>query len=521
MPASEKTWHNIRLLHVVFGLTALGMLLATVWMLFADHNRQWKRYQRAYRKVEAWRTAGRLREEQTLEYPERVRKAREALEAAQSEVPPADLVEEFRKVVAENDPDFNWDPVQAAYEALAAQPGPATRSAFIGQLETIISNLKVREENALRELKFARADLDVVRSELGIAIGHGVTASEERRLRGNVERMRDVVREKTIEYHAISTYRQALEDLLAEINADVVKAQKELDAANAEIERLHTALKEQTISPGEGILEWPILSAFNSPDRIEQVWLPELKIDYNFKKVARFDRCITCHQGIQRTAPGSATEPFIEHEHRVTLELATDNRPVDEEGNPLQPTMDRLNDFLDAAYGMLLADSGVLAPNDVTVHVVYPESPAAKAGLLVGDVIEQVNDARIIDKETAMQYLLEIVDWGKPLKLVVRRGLPHPYASHPRLDLYLGSFSPHKMMEFGCTICHEGQGSATEFRWAAHSPNDPLQRQKWREKYGWVSSHYVGHGNHPPVGLPHVSQAVCRKQLSEMPFRCG
>ena len=36
---------------------------------------------------------------------------------------------------------------------------------------------------------------------------------------------------------------------------------------------------------------------------IEQIWLPELTIDYNFRRVARFDRCTTCHQGIDRRNP--------------------------------------------------------------------------------------------------------------------------------------------------------------------------------------------------------------------------
>ncbi|MBN2217182.1 MAG: cytochrome c [Pirellulales bacterium] len=62
--------------------------------------------------------------------------------------------------------------------------------------------------------------------------------------------------------------------------------------------------------------------------------------------------------------------------------------------------------------------------------------------------------------------------------------LRRPY-SHPRLDLYVGADSPHPMAEFGCTICHEGQGRATEFRFASHTPNDMNQRRAWRERHDW------------------------------------
>ena len=41
------------------------------------------------------------------------------------------------------------------------------------------------------------------------------------------------------------------------------------------------------------------------------------------------------------------------------------------------------------------------------------------------------------------------------------------------------------MSEFGCTICHDGQGSATEFKFASHTPNDLDGRGRWREEYGW------------------------------------
>src|SRR5262249_31626425 len=44
----------------------------------------------------------------------------------------------------------------------------------------------------------------------------------------------------------------------------------------------------------------PVLDAFNSPLRIQQFTLNELPIDYNFKYVTRFDRCTTCHLGIDR-----------------------------------------------------------------------------------------------------------------------------------------------------------------------------------------------------------------------------
>ena len=60
---------------------------------------------------------------------------------------------------------------------------------------------------------------------------------------------------------------------------------------------------------------------------------------------------------------------------------------------------------------------------------------------------------------------------------------PHPFASHPRLDVYLGATSPHPLPKFGCTVCHEGQGSGTSFQNASHTPNDPAQMHEWADEH--------------------------------------
>lgn len=66
----------------------------------------------------------------------------------------------------------------------------------------------------------------------------------------------------------------------------------------------------------------------------------------------------------------------------------------------------------------------------------------------------------------------------------------HPYSSHPRLDVYLGATSPHPLPKFGCTVCHEGQGSGTSFQNASHSPNHPAQMEEWQSEYKWFDNHF-------------------------------
>jgi cytochrome c2 len=65
-----------------------------------------------------------------------------------------------------------------------------------------------------------------------------------------------------------------------------------------------------------------------------------------------------------------------------------------------------------------------------------------------------------------------------------------PFSGHPNPSLFLTSTSPHPMEKFGCTVCHEGDGSGTSFQNAEHSPASPAQADKWSEEHHWHSNHF-------------------------------
>src|SRR5262249_14810760 len=63
------------------------------------------------------------------------------------------------------------------------------------------------------------------------------------------------------------------------------------------------------------------------------------------------------------------------------------------------------------------------------------------------------------------------------------------FCAHPRLDLFVGSNSKHPAEKFGCSSCHAGQGSATNFSLAAHTPNTPGEKQRWVKELDWEFQH--------------------------------
>jgi len=408
---------------------------------------------------------------------------------------------------------------------------------IIDQLNAMVSKAKFREDQASLARKFTSAELDALKGQLGLALSAGEPQEVLDDLQKKIDQKTKVepgnFSELTSEYQTLETHRKSLDAAVAKLTSATAEAEKALADAGSRLTRLKTAY-ETTDSdffemkyPGFGkrLLELPILDAFNSPLKIDNLWNSDVTIDYNFRRVRRFDRCTTCHHSMQKTQPGSAVDPAYEHEHMV--ELVLESPTAEEKVNADDP-----NPLL-AIYGLQLAKEGegLIDSQDVTVAYVAAESRAANAivapaagvllsesgevirrqaieesdanllqgkkdtpGLKLGDVIVAVNGDAVHNPVEARRFLMNAVvlpdQRGKPLQLTIKRGLPHPYASHPRLDLFVGSLSPHNMTTYGCTICHEGQGSATTFKWASHTPNSVEDMKRWTREHEWKDNHH-------------------------------
>jgi cbb3-type cytochrome oxidase cytochrome c subunit len=489
-------------MHVIFGISSLVLLLTTIWMLADDHMREWKSYQRNFHRIQSGLTELRVDSAQTLAYNRELSELEDAYTATLRHVPDKAAVDEFRDVVLEHDPDADWSSIEQQYEQLSAAGDDAKaglRASLVNSLEGFIKNGKVQQSLASRRIKFARAELSVVLSNLDIARHADKPQSEIDSIQASIDKLNDEIDNRLLpESEAADAYVSNLDQALAKIRAPEIEAQAAKDQFQRDLNQRVTAMDEQRISFRESLLELPIIDAFGGPLKPKQIWLPELTINNNFRDVARFDRCVSCHLGMTVTAPGSATEPGMPLEETLSIALPTpeDEPRLSEEQLESIPRSQHANLQLIEAFGLSIS-AGIVQPNDVVLGAVYDGTPAARAGLQIGDVIAQIDGVTILDRAMAVSYLLERPSWGTPLSISVRRGVPHPYSSHPRLDLFLGSTSPHPVEEMGCTICHEGQGSATAFKWASHTPNSIKQRDRWSSEYGWFYNHFWEHPMSP------------------------
>ena len=581
MPATEQTLRDQKRLHVVFGISSVILILSTVWMFKADHDRQWKQYQSKARDINIQMSTWRQLEFETAQVLKSEEEAVAALDATLVAPPSTKLLDSFNTIasnppleivsLAENskplgplvDIDFDYDVLKAQVEQLATAVDGASvddlkaiRIQVIATLAGVVKDFKDIEDRLLGELKFTRADYDAARASVGLGVRDGVDANELTARQKKVDKEKAKIDGLEANHQAVSNSRIKLKQILGDIQSSEKDAQRELDTVLADKTRLQAAVSDLHSSfldgglPGKKWLELPVLDAFNSPLKIENKWSDDLEQNYNFSMVRRFDRCTTCHQMMEKSLPGEATEPGFVSERLVQIELPIPL--VEETANPEEGVgyEEHRQNLIADIYGLRLVPNGLMGDKVVAVSFVEPNKPAARAqvatdaeeqladpgeiagamlkstgsvspvsanslqrhtrhGLEVGDVIVSV-DGNVIETPDALArrllkirpdvYLEDELTFEPivpTVTLTVKRGLSHPFVSHPRLDLYVGSLSPHTVSDFACTICHEGQGSATDFEWASHTPDDPLTRKQWIKKYGWFDNVHWIYPQHP------------------------
>jgi cbb3-type cytochrome oxidase cytochrome c subunit len=235
----------------------------------------------------------------------------------------------------------------------------------------------------------------------------------------------------------------------AEALADQKEAEKLLAAAQDNLKKLtdnfdRTAklAAQKRWKTGDWFRALPIIDGFASPYKIQQVTLDDLTIEYgSFKNVPRYDRCTTCHLAIDRPA----------FDATALRRLDLDDKKGDSE--EVKAAKKERREELKKRHAAAVKFLKERQKKDENL------------GFEPGDLGGDVPSIRLTDAQ-------------------VRQ-----YSAHPRLDLFVDSNSAHPMEKFGCTICHAGQGSATEFYYAVHTPNDPVQRRQWEKEHSWEPFH--------------------------------
>ena len=181
MPATETTWRDLKLMHVVFGVSSLVMLVTTIWMMADDHNRPWKAYQRQFQEIEAWAPGCASTSSKARTSVKKRVELEQQLSEARNEPLDLSLVSQF--VVEAKSVDEDQSEVDAVESNLAEYKSAeadgsrerrlAMRDALLESMCDLIARRRFREDNLTVEVKGVKAELDRARAYYDMAVGKG------------------------------------------------------------------------------------------------------------------------------------------------------------------------------------------------------------------------------------------------------------------------------------------------------------------------------------------------------------
>jgi cbb3-type cytochrome oxidase cytochrome c subunit len=405
MAATDVFYRDQRTLNVAFAVSCVAMLFTMVWMFADDFNRPYKRDQKVFRTVEeelSKRTVLGLAPDQD--------KQKEIVESEAAVVKARQVVEQLKP-----------------------------------QILSAVSKLLPIKAKTETELQNTKADYDSRVSYYNIAVENskdGPRNSDAIRLKAEADTL----------LVAMNAKRKELEDKVEELNSynnvefDTVAGPMSLNAAQKKLKELEAAHKKLTgdfdrfvkltaqkrWGLADSFRGLPIIDGFAPPVKIKQTFHDDLPIDYGgFKYVTRYDRCTTCHLGIDKPTFDKA----------LVARLATD------------PTKDE-----------------ELQKQFKNAEVLLEERQKENS--------DRKQDVNALRPERLRPQLVNMSQAQISM-----------FATHPRLDLFVEANSKHPMEKFGCSSCHNGQGSATGFVDATHTPNDIPTEHQWVKEHDWRSIH--------------------------------
>ncbi|HVS36581.1 MAG TPA: hypothetical protein VMS17_13535 [Gemmataceae bacterium] len=569
MAATDKPYRNQKMLDMVFAVSCILMLASVVWMMWADFNREYKTAGRVFRDVESV-----IAERQMI-----------------AALPEPSLVEALFK--------DEQDKTKALADANAGVEKEKQRITAKRDVDTAAMQSKKADRDSIESIR--NEERDAADQE---GLSRSVREERLKQLAARNEQLDQLNRDLAAAQKALedddAEYKEKVTNPVAKAEKDLSDAQDALKKVTGNFDRFAKATVQKEWGLGDAFRSLPILDAFESPTKIKQTVLADLPIEYgSFKYVTRYDRCTTCHLGIDRTgfdhraltklsrsesdarearrkavktavgdiinAAGPALPP-ADHDHLVALEAAVDKGDVVTRidahgpGAPSPPpatpettvgtatkvekggvtvkaddgketafavpadavvTIDGTPDKLeyikpDSRVVVVKGDDadpfqvigGILTklrdPDAYGPDVVAAVSdPAIQADMVrVKEENEDFREAQALPKklELARRILQDRKNKGENLgfepgdmpshvrTVGLTSGQITEFAAHPRLDLFVDSNSPHPLEKFGCSICHAGQGSATDFELAAHTPADIGEQRQWEKDYHWQAT---------------------------------
>ncbi|OED37034.1 hypothetical protein AB834_02270 [PVC group bacterium (ex Bugula neritina AB1)] len=284
-------------------IASLLLLFLILLVFFKDYNSEWRAYQKNFRDLESIETQEKLRQEvQELQKSTKYLKVKEDLERAE--------------------------------KSLAQKTD---------EIDTLQKEIKSAEDEHSRKLsayQYKKADYDALKYAFEVKRAHHDELDDhqskldisETKIHKKFNKCRLEKEELYREVEKASTKLNALKQKLQDSQRALKDVQKEWRGVNSKKNILERKLKKVNLGSmdiwdkvGSSVRDLPILEMLNPYYKIDQIVVEDIRDDLHFTKVAKVDRCTSCHKGIVQKGYENAPQPYRTHPN---LELYLgDNSP--------------------------------------------------------------------------------------------------------------------------------------------------------------------------------------------------
>ena len=303
--------YNVDFLNVVFAVSSIFLFISVVWMVWDDFDRDWKQTQRRFTQLEM-------------------------------EVTRVSLDQATRSV------DANKIRQLEAQRA-AAEKSARANQAQIEEIQDAIGDLDADLYRVNQQANFTKANYDAEKyeyEETRAAGGNAEAGAEE------VAELGRRVTELNLEVERLTAERAKLNTELAKYTGVATTASQQIQELTAEQRRLRVRL--DVIAPTfvkNYIQNAPLLDFMAPTIKIAQVMTPNVVDDVNFTRVAKMDRCMTCHLAIDRRGYEKYPQPYRTHPNLELYLGGNSPHPLDQVGCTVcHEGMGQSVSFVDAAH---------------------------------------------------------------------------------------------------------------------------------------------------------------------------
>jgi mono/diheme cytochrome c family protein len=261
-------------LNVLFALSSLALLIAFSWMVWADYDREWKKHQISFNRME-------------------VQATQKQRDAALAKVGDAKL------------------------KALEADVAKGRQDAAQKRAEIAKTQAEAKKAHddwyAIdQDFRFTKANIDVERFNYEEAVHHGHQAAAAKK-KAELDALEKHWADVRLKLEAVKARQAALDAKLAELEKTSLDAEKAQKDALAEYQRQQDKLAKIQEGFVFQVRNMPVIDMLNPSLKVQQILPANLFDDVIFTPTPKVDRCTTCHLGIDKKGYENAPQPFTTH----------------------------------------------------------------------------------------------------------------------------------------------------------------------------------------------------------------